>query len=84
MGAEEAVKLNRHFDVIHKYEVPRAHWAEEDYGPETKPGFEPEFRQWCRENLQEGWSLVKLFGDRWIVNIVDEIDYDLLILKWGK
>ena len=84
MGTGTEMKLHKHFDVIHKYEVPRAHWAERDWGSDTKEGFEGVFRQWCRDNLQDGWSLVKLFGEKWIVNIVDEIDYDLLILKWGK
>jgi hypothetical protein len=78
------MKINRHFDVIHKYVVPRAHWSDRDWGSSTKEGFEDNFREWCHDNLQDGWSLVKLFGEKWIVNIVDEIDYDLLILKWGK
>ncbi len=78
------MRINKHFDLIRKYEVPRHHWAEKDWGSATKPGFEQKFRQWCRDNLQTGWSLHKLFDEKWIVNVTDEIDYDLLILTWGK
>jgi hypothetical protein len=81
------MKIGDHFDVVLKYDIPVSHWATDStnrYFRQTKPEFEDHFRMWARENLQSGWSLYFYFQEKWVVTVTDEIDYDLLILTWGK
>lgn len=81
------MKIGEHFDVILKYHVPKSHWVDSKYrfgDDTTRDGFELELRQWCRDNLQKGWTVTQHFFHGWMVLVTDEMDYDLLVLKWGK